>query len=191
MWTSKLIPARSILSTIMAGWSTLLQFKFAICTAWSLSGFLYDRQHATNRWIFDNFYSFECGKWFSPWCGSVFPVFFPPNPIYIWHLMLCNLKFWVITFDRAANKPGEFGEVLSPVSVSYASKEIVDSPEPFSSVTVFSEGEWNTNKEPYEDGLTYSDSGLLSIPETVSKSPIMPQYSDEGNFYFLWTLVTY
>lgn len=69
--------------------------------------------------------------------------------------------------------------------MSYASKEIVDSPEPFSSVTVFSEGEWNTNKEPYEDGLTYSDSGLLSIPETVSKSPIMPQYSDEGNFYFL------
>ncbi|XP_027770128.1 probable histone acetyltransferase HAC-like 1 isoform X1 [Solanum pennellii] len=87
-----------------------------------------------------------------------------------------------ITFDTelSANKPGELGEVLSSVSVSYVSKEIADSP--FSSVTVCSEGEWNANKEPYEDGLTYSDNGFLSISESVSKSPIKPQYSDEVEF---------
>ncbi|OIT33322.1 putative histone acetyltransferase hac-like 1 [Nicotiana attenuata] len=70
----------------------------------------------------------------------------------------------------------------SPVSVSHVPEEIVDSPEPFSSVTVSSDGEWNANKEPYEDGLMYSDSSLLSISESISKSSIKPQYSDGVEF---------
>ncbi|KAK4367669.1 hypothetical protein RND71_011461 [Anisodus tanguticus] len=82
----------------------------------------------------------------------------------------------------SANELGEFEEVLSPVSVPHVSKEIVDSPEPLSSVTVCSEGEWNAIEEPYEDGLMYSDSGLLSISKSVSKGPIKPQYSDEVEF---------
>ncbi|CAN4082800.1 unnamed protein product [Withania somnifera] len=69
----------------------------------------------------------------------------------------------------SATKPGELGGVLSPVSVSHASKEIVDSPDPFSSVTVCSEG----------GGLMYSDSSLRTISESVSKSPTKPQISDE------------
>lgn len=70
--------------------------------------------------------------------------------------------------------------------MSHVPEEIVDSPEPFSSVTVSSDVEWNANKEPYEDGLMYSDSSLLSISESISKSSIKPQYSDGGKiFYFL------
>ncbi|MCD7450700.1 hypothetical protein HAX54_008154 [Datura stramonium] len=82
----------------------------------------------------------------------------------------------------SANKPGELGEVLSPVSVSHVPQEIVDSPEPFSSVTVCSEGERNANMEPYQDGLTNSDSSLLSIAESVSKSLLNPQCSDDVEF---------
>ncbi|XP_047263384.1 probable histone acetyltransferase HAC-like 1 isoform X2 [Capsicum annuum] len=82
----------------------------------------------------------------------------------------------------SANRPGVLGEVLNPVSGSHVSKEIVDSPGPFSSVTVCSEGEWNAKKEPYEDGLTCSDSGWPRLPESVSISPIKPQYPDEVEF---------
>ncbi|XP_059293797.1 probable histone acetyltransferase HAC-like 1 [Lycium ferocissimum] len=112
------------------------------------------------------------------------PVCFSSNLQSVQHDLLrasCMTNSMVHT-GSSAKKPGEFGEVLSPVSVSHVSTEIVDSPEPFSSVTVCSEGEWNANKEPYEDGLMYSDSGLLSISEWVSKSPIKPQYSDEVEF---------
>ncbi|XP_049346193.1 probable histone acetyltransferase HAC-like 1 isoform X2 [Solanum verrucosum] len=98
------------------------------------------------------------------------------------HLTASCMTDSLLQTALSANKPGELGEVLSSAGVSYISKEIVDSPEPFSSVTVCSEGEWNANKEPYEDGLTYSDNGFLSISESVSKSLIKPQYSDEVEF---------
>nr|XP_016462187.1 PREDICTED: probable histone acetyltransferase HAC-like 1 isoform X1 [Nicotiana tabacum] len=92
------------------------------------------------------------------------------------------MNYSMLQTGSSANKPSELGDVLSPVSVSHVPQEIVDSPEPFSSVTVCSDGEWNANKEPYEDGLMYSDSSLLSISESISKSSIKPQYSDEVEF---------
>nr|GMD58697.1 probable histone acetyltransferase HAC-like 1 isoform X1 [Ipomoea batatas] len=78
---------------------------------------------------------------------------------------------------------GQDGNTMfSHVSVKHMPSEIIPSPEPISSVTVCSDGDWNLDRELFDSGHTFTENSLPHVIESAPDSCIKPQHTAPNTY---------